>query len=65
MKTILVWFLVTYGQHGVLSYSPMFETVQECQRVQSTIFPAASGSGWTTNMRATCVQMTVVVSEKK
>ena len=59
MKTMLVWFFVTYGANGSAVFSPAFETQAECQRVANELIEFHRGT------RGRCVQMTVVVGEKK
>lgn len=56
MKTILVWFLVSNsGNHsGFLTYSPPFQTLQECERV-GTLIPNEFRK-----INHRCIQMEVV-----
>ena len=38
MNTVIVWVLITVSGHtGTLTYSPLFATQAECQRIQQTI----------------------------
>lgn len=35
MKTILVWYLVSFGTNSALHWSPPLPSLQECQRIQA------------------------------
>lgn len=62
MKTVLLWFFVSYGTGSgsqVVSYSPPFLAAEECIRVQAIIDAKKNAPG-------KCIQMSVaVVKEEK
>lgn len=54
MKTILLWFFVSYGTGGgrqILTYSPPFATLEECQRVQAVLNHDGAAPGICAQMR--------------
>ena len=58
MITITAWFLITVsGSNGLVSYSPPFQTEQECQRILKTIPHSFKSTIASINE---CVQMTVI-----
>lgn len=58
MITITAWFLITIsGSNGLVSYSPAFQTEQECQRIVKTIPHSIQSKFGSVNQ---CVEMTVI-----
>lgn len=51
MKTLIVWFLVSYGSNGALGFSPTFPSLQACEQFKQAVFDLWKGK---------CVQATIV-----
>ena len=52
MKTLIVWFLVSYGSNGAPGFSPTFPSLQACEQFKQVVYEGY-GSG-------KCVQTTIV-----
>ena len=57
MKTVLVWFLITYGFNDQPVFSPPFPTQSECAKAQSLVVKNFD-SGF--RKVSKCVQLEVV-----
>jgi len=53
IKTILVWYLVSYGSGSVLSWSPPMSSAEECERVRAVVYDQYN--------RGRCVQIKELV----
>lgn len=53
MTTILVWFLVTVGNHRTVHYSPPMATLEECLRLQNS-----KPVNWANSSQ--CVQLRII-----
>jgi len=62
MNTVLVWILITIGEHDIVSYSPPMETLAECQRLSQIVRSTANPSSYYIDRvnRAKCVHMGIV-----
>ena len=53
MKTLIVWFLVSYGSNSSISFSPTFPTLQACEQFKQAVYEGYMHKG-------KCVQTTIV-----
>ena len=58
MNTVIVWVLMTIsGHNGTVTYSPMFATEAECQRIEKLIPRSISSAIGSRNQ---CVKMEII-----
>ncbi len=53
MKTLIVWFLVSYGSNSALGFSPTFPSLQACEQFKQAVYEGYMHKG-------KCVQATIV-----
>lgn len=70
MKTVLVWYLLTFGYNNSMVWSPPFPTAEECERVKQVrmsinkhlrISSAGYPSAGYLGSEGRCVQMTIAI----